>query len=263
MLRLENIREYFPPYLANEPGFQKYLLKEYIQLLILSYLADSPWLPKLSFIGGTHLRLVKGIDRFSEDLDFDCKDLTRDDFFRMGDEIIRFLRKYGYAAEAKDRPNPNLSAFRRSIYFPELFFSLGISPHRDERFLIKIEAEDQGIAYTPQITQIQGCGLFFPFRIPNDAVMLSMKLSALLTRAKGRDFYDVIFLSARTKPDYAFLAQRMGIHDENELREKILNLLNSTNLSHKAQDLSHLLFQPENARRILAFQEIVFKNWGW
>ena len=28
---------------------------------------------KIFFIGGTNLRLVKGIDRFSEDLDFDCK----------------------------------------------------------------------------------------------------------------------------------------------------------------------------------------------
>ncbi|MCK9626641.1 MAG: nucleotidyl transferase AbiEii/AbiGii toxin family protein [Bacteroidales bacterium] len=31
----------------------------------------------MTFIGGTNLRFVKGIDRFSEDLDFDCKDLSK------------------------------------------------------------------------------------------------------------------------------------------------------------------------------------------
>lgn len=263
MLKLGNLREYFPPYLANEPAFQKYLLKEYLQFLILSFLADSPWLPKLSFIGGTHLRFVKGIDRFSEDLDFDCKNLSQEDFFRMTDGVLRFLQNFGYTVEAKDRPNSSLSAFRRSYYFPELLFSLRMSPHRDERFLLKIEAEDQGVHYPSQITQIQGCGLFFPFRVPSDSVMLSMKVSALLTRAKGRDFYDVIFLSARAQPDYSFLAQRMGIHNENELKENLLSLLERTDLSHKVQDLKHLLFHSGNAQGITAFQEIVFKNWGW
>ncbi|MBG0766428.1 MAG: nucleotidyl transferase AbiEii/AbiGii toxin family protein [Spirochaetaceae bacterium] len=28
----------------------------------------------IPFIGGTNLRLIKHIDRFSEDLDFDCTD---------------------------------------------------------------------------------------------------------------------------------------------------------------------------------------------
>ncbi len=31
----------------------------------------------MTFIGGTNLRLAKGIDRFSEDLGFDCKPATQ------------------------------------------------------------------------------------------------------------------------------------------------------------------------------------------
>ncbi len=72
MLKLDQIREYFSPFLRENPLFQKYLLKEYIQLLILDYLSDTKWTRKITFIGGTNLRLVKGIDRFSEDIDFDC-----------------------------------------------------------------------------------------------------------------------------------------------------------------------------------------------
>ena len=46
------------------------MLKEYVQLLILDYLSASMYVKKITFIGGTNLRLVKGIDRFSKVLVF-------------------------------------------------------------------------------------------------------------------------------------------------------------------------------------------------
>ncbi len=33
------------------------------------------------------------------------------------------------------------------IHFPELLFDLGLSGHKEERFLIKVESQDQGIVY--------------------------------------------------------------------------------------------------------------------
>ena len=56
------------------------MLKEYLQLLILDYLTTTPYIKKIALIGGTNLRLTKGIDRFSEDIDFDCKDLSKQEF---------------------------------------------------------------------------------------------------------------------------------------------------------------------------------------
>ena len=63
----------------------------------------------MAFIGGTNLRLVKGIDRFSEDLDFDCKDLSKDEFIEMTNGVIQFLERSGLRVEAKDKDNPKLS----------------------------------------------------------------------------------------------------------------------------------------------------------
>ena len=71
MIRIEQIKRYFPPKLQNNASFHKYKLKEYLQLLILEYLSSTEHIRTLTFIGGTNLRLIKGIDRFSEDLDFD------------------------------------------------------------------------------------------------------------------------------------------------------------------------------------------------
>ena len=72
MMQLELIKNFFPRGIRENASFQKYMLKEYIQFLILDYLSTTPFTKKIAFIGGTNLRLVKRIDRFSEDLDFDC-----------------------------------------------------------------------------------------------------------------------------------------------------------------------------------------------
>jgi predicted nucleotidyltransferase component of viral defense system len=56
MIRLEQIQNYFSPPIRNHPAHQKYMLKEYIQLLILDFLSVSPFAKKLVFIGGTNLR---------------------------------------------------------------------------------------------------------------------------------------------------------------------------------------------------------------
>src|SRR5690554_6786853 len=171
MINTEQVFSFFPPYLRENPAHRKYLIKEYILLLILDFLSTSKYIQKIAFIGGTNLRLVKGIDRFSEDLDFDCKELSKDEFFEMTNGVIQFLERSGLQVEARDRENPKLTAFRRSIYFPELLFDLGLSGHKEERFLIKIETQDQGIIYSPVITNIKGCGFFFPFPVPSDGVL--------------------------------------------------------------------------------------------
>ena len=67
-----------------------------------------------------------------------------------------------------------------------------------------------------------------------------MKLSALLTRQKGRDFYDVLFLWQRTKPDYAFLAQSQGIENEEQLRTRLQEVVAKTDLKTKQRDFEHL-----------------------
>ncbi|HSH52248.1 MAG TPA: nucleotidyl transferase AbiEii/AbiGii toxin family protein, partial [Bacteroidales bacterium] len=87
MINLDLIKQYFPEYLQDNIAFQKYFLKEYIQVLILDYLSNTAYIQKIAFIGGTNLRLVKGIDRFSEDLDFDCKDLSKEEFLEMTDNV--------------------------------------------------------------------------------------------------------------------------------------------------------------------------------
>ena len=256
-MTVDQIKEFYPPILRENAGFTKYLLKEYVQLLILDYLSSTPHVRKLTFIGGTNLRLVMGIDRFSEDLDFDCKDLSEAEFRRMSDDVITFLKRSGLRVAARDTESSRLTAFRRSLHFPELLFDLGLSGHREQRFMVKLEAQDQGVPYEPTLAFIKGCGLFFSFPAPSNGVLCAMKIAAALDRGKGRDYYDTMFLLSRTEPDYRFLAQRCGIHNLPELKEAIIDGLGSVNLLHKQRDFEHLLFNRDNSKRILDFPRFI------
>lgn len=259
MIDLNYISSFFPPHVAANANFRKHMLKEYIQLMILDYLSDTPHIGKMAFIGGTNLRLIKGIDRFSEDLDFDCKGLSEEEFFVLTDGVVTFLQRSGLKAETRDRDGSRLTAFRRNIYFPEFLFELGLTGHREERFLLKIEAQDQGVDYPVELKQVQRCGFFFSLPVPSDAVMLSMKLSALLARAKGRDFYDTMFLLQQTAPSYHFLSGRVGISTPEVLKKALVEKLETVDLKVKMRDFEHLLFDIRAAERILQFPSVLEK----
>ena len=257
MIDLDFIRSFFPPVIARESRFDRYMLKEYLQLLILDHLATTPYINKVSFIGGTNLRLIQGIDRFSEDLDFDCKDLSEDEFMAMTDSVVLYLRQNNVEVETRDKPNPHLTAYRRNLYFPQMLFDLGLTGHRDERLLLKIEAQDQGVQYLPVVANINRMGFFFGIQVPPVDVLCAMKFAAILARQKGRDFYDAIFLLSKTKPNLDFLLARTGITSIEELKATIAEQLQEIDLNHKRRDFVHLLFNESNADRILQFPQVV------
>lgn len=138
--------------------------------MIWGVLILTRFMPGIRISTGTNLRQIKGIDRFSEDLDFDCKDFSKEEFMEMTDAVINFLKRDGLKVEVRDRENKKLTAFRRNIHFPELLFELGLSGHKEERFLIKVESEDQHMSYKPILANIKGCGLYFPFPVPPDGL---------------------------------------------------------------------------------------------
>ena len=120
---------------------------------------------------------------------------------------------------------------------------------------MKIEAQDQGVSYVPETTIVNRNGFLFPISVPSKSVMLSMKLSALLARAKGRDFYDTIFLWQQAEPDYDFLVKRCGISTQKELKVALDEKMAETNLRDKQKDFQHLLFTGNSGNRILLFKD--------
>ena len=257
MIDLEYIRSFFPPAIARESRFDRFMLKEYLQLLILDHLAATSYINKVSFIGGTNLRLIQGIDRFSEDLDFDCKDLSKEEFMAMTDSVVLYLQQNNIDVETRDKANTKLIAFRRNLYFPQMLFNLGLTGHKEERLLLKVEAQDQGVLYQPVVATVNRMGFFFGIQVPPLDVLCAMKFAAILSRQKGRDFYDSIFLLSKTRPNLEFLSARVGISSIDELKAAVVERLKIIDLNHKKRDFSHLVFNEQNAERILLFPDVM------
>ena len=88
-------------------------------------------------------------------------------------------------------------------------------------------------------------------------VLCAMKFAAIMARAKGRDFYDAIFLLSKTRPNIDFLKARTGISSMEELKAALDERLKDVDLNQKKRDFGHLLFNEANAERILQFHDVV------
>lgn len=127
--------------------------------------------------------------------------------------------------------------------------------------MIKIESQDQQEVYPQKMASVQGCGFYFTFPVPHDDVLCSMKISALLSRQKGRDFYDVMFLLPQTAPNYDFLLSQCGIANKAKLQRSLMKILDSVDLKHKSRDFEHLVFHKTGTKKIIYFKEFI-KEWG-
>jgi len=147
MVSMEQLYSLYPEELRR-PQFREFILKEYIQYKMLESISGSQYVTKISFNGGTNLRIIHNNRRFSEDLDFDAFDLSYDEFRILTDIVVEQLRASGYEATAIDKEkDAHLQAFRRNIHFPQLLYRLGLTLHKNKRFLIKIEAQAHGYLY--------------------------------------------------------------------------------------------------------------------
>ena len=78
-----------------------------------------------------------------------------------------------------------------------------------------------------------------------------------MSRQKGRDFYDAIFLLSKTKPNMDFLKARTGISSMEELKAAVAKKLREVDMEMKCRDFVHLLFNERNADRIRQFAEVM------
>jgi predicted nucleotidyltransferase component of viral defense system len=258
MIDLELISQFFPEAQQKNPLQYEYMLKEYFHYKILDILFSGKQADKLSFIGGTNLRIIHQIGRFSEDLDFDCFKLERDEFMEMTDRVIERLTLDGIEVGADDKEkDKTLNAFRRNLVFPGLMYKLGLSGHREKRFLIKVECEPHHFHYIPEKPLIQKFNVFTQiFAAPAD-ILLSMKTGALLERQKGRDFYDFMFLSGKTAPHFGYLGAKFGISSYEELYVAILASCESVNFDKKSKDFEKLVFDKDEQKKVSLFPEYI------
>jgi len=88
-------------------------------------------------------------------------------------------------------------------------------------------------------------------------VLLSQKIYTAVNRKrpKGRDFYDITFLLSKTKPDFGYINQKMGIPSPERLRKELLQKIEDFNFDALAVDVAPFLSTKEQVKRVVKFRE--------
>lgn len=253
MLDIKQIESFYPEYLRT---FKRNLLREYLQYKILEIIFDSKFGEKLSFMGGTAIRMVHSNTRFSEDLDFDNLGLNRKDFAQLAKLIKKRLELQGYIIESKDVFKV---AYRSYLRIPNILFENGLSKYKEEKILIQVDAEPQKFNYCPNKIIINKFDVFLRINVVPLDILLAQKIYAILKRKRpmGRDFYDAVYLFGKTKPNLDYLKLKLNIKDMAGLKNKLLLKCNGLDFKQLSKDTEPFLFSPSDSKKVLFFYRYI------
>ena len=255
MLSLQEIEKYYP---ENLKKFKRNILREYLQYKILQIIFNSEYASKLSFLGGTALRIIHNNSRFSEDLDFDNFGLEEKEFGEISMLVKRKLELEGYSVEVR---NVYKGAYRCYVRIPKLLFDSGLSGYEEEKILIQLDTVPHGFHYESDRVVLNKFDIFTEISVTPLDIILAQKIFAIFNRKamKGRDFYDAVFLFAKTKPNYEYLQLKLDIKDGQQLKMKLLTLDGKIDFTVLATDLEPFLFNADDAKRVTLFMNYIKK----
>lgn len=242
---------------AAEPLQGRNVAREYLQARILGILQREGAMVSLAFQGGTCLRFLFALPRYSEDLDFTLEgDADRYDLRAWLKAIRAELAREGYSVglSVRDR-NPVHSAFVR---FRGLLHDAGLSPHREESLAVRIEVDTRPPAGAVLETRLVRRHVTLRLCHHDRASLLAGKLHAILQRphTKGRDLYDLIwYLSDPTwpAPNLALLNAALRqthwsgeVLRDNTWRETLIRCLDALAWDRAAADVRPFLEREED-----------------
>ncbi|MEK7450027.1 MAG: nucleotidyl transferase AbiEii/AbiGii toxin family protein [Planctomycetota bacterium] len=194
--------------LDKEPDYENKLnrTREFLQVLMLKIMFDRGAFDNIAFVGGTALRIIYGLRRFSEDMDFSLVRKPGYSFGQLVKELSYELKNYGFRIESNtDKKGVVHSSL---VKFPGLPEQMGLSRLPGQKLSIKIEIDTNPpkgwkIALTPVTSSFVFAVKHFD--LPS---LYATKLHACFFRryTKGRDFYDLVwYLGKKITPNFVLL----------------------------------------------------------
>lgn len=224
----ERIREYQPA------GAQEELnaFKEIAQEIVLSALSRAEFFKQAAFQGGTCLRIVHGLNRFSEDLDFVLFEPNQNfQWSQFFHEIALEFKGYGLQLEAKDRSKVDDSvkkAFLKESSFGQVLKLIYDRTRSDTQIVnIKLEVDTN----PPEGSNFENKVVNFPepfsIVVQNLPSLFAGKIHCLLCREyiKGRDWFDFVWYASRNT-DINLLNLQYALFQQGPWKNKKLNIVN-------------------------------------
>ncbi|MEK7065007.1 MAG: nucleotidyl transferase AbiEii/AbiGii toxin family protein [Patescibacteria group bacterium] len=214
----------------------KNYLKEYLQYPVLDFIYNGQEYNDFIFVGGSCLRICFDGPRLSEDLDFDLPEVSwkKFDLKAFAEKIaVIFRTKYLLPVEVKTQ-----SDYRVYLKFP-ILKQLGLAGKAESDLLfVKVEPNQSRFpADAVERTPIAKYGYNFMARNYKLPFLMVGKIGALFERLwfkgkeneidiKGRDFFDFFwYLQNKVEPDWNTLNKTIGIADKEDLKKKIIVLI--------------------------------------
>ena len=198
------MKDYLKQQLENiqDQNLARCVTREYLQARTLETLQDNNAFVRWAFVGGTALRFLYSLPRFSEDLDFSTAAAgIEDNFIPLMQKIKKQFLAEGYSVSIKAKAAKTVKA--AFIKFEGLLYELDLSPHRSEVISIKVEIDTNPPVGAGLETSIIRKHCLLNLQHYDKSSLLAGKLHAVLSRkyTKGRDIYDLLwYLSDTTWP---------------------------------------------------------------
>lgn len=258
---MHNLQSQFPQILAMAKT--KYgavlkpraILREYLQSMALAALYRLPKSQQLLFVGGTSLRLLRGIDRFSEDLDFDNLGLSNSEVSQLVRAVVDQFRHRDIKVELVTTTHQTHQYFE--LRFPELLSQLGISSNSKEKLMIKWDYSSLWQGQTPEVILFSRYGFLERVLTNPLSQLLVQKVAAYVKRrqTQPRDVYDIVWLYAQgARLDNTFIEEN-GLADiipQAQAKLQAEGMPSSLN-----QRLAPFLFDNENLQRLSLFPDVL------
>ena len=192
----EIIEQKLKQYAPKDTNEEINALKEIAQEIILFALSRTDFFKNVFFLEGTCLRIIYGLERFSEDLDFSTIVLDKNfnfDFYI--DTVTHTLNTYGLEMHVSKKKD---DAFVKSRELKEdsLKWKLSFpSNQKLKKIMIKLEIDSN----PPEGTTVEDKFLDFPqlhrILVADLPTLFAGKIHALICRpyVKGRDWYDFLW----------------------------------------------------------------------
>ncbi|MEW5766861.1 MAG: nucleotidyl transferase AbiEii/AbiGii toxin family protein [bacterium] len=226
-----------------------HIAREFLQLLTLKILYDRGYFKNLAFVGGTALRVLYDLRRFSEDLDFSLinrEGYNSDAFLRS---VVYELKKNGFSLDVKEAKEKTVQS--AILKFKDILFTLGLSNLKAEKLSIRVEIDAN--PPTGWDTNISLVNKYFVFTVTHFDIpsLYATKLHACFFRkyTKGRDFYDLLwYLGKKTLPNFKFLNNaieqtegKKGNVDERNFRDFLQEKLASIDFGKVRKDVERFI----------------------
>ena len=238
----EKIEQMLKRYELNTIHDHENALKEIIQEVILLGLWRSKFYEKAVFYGGSALRILYKLDRFSEDLDFSLIAPEKDfDIKKYLGAVKSELELWDFEVSTEEKNKKNESTIdpafiKANTLIHLLKIDVNLKTHKNAVMKIKLEVDqDPAIGFASELKYHLHP---IPFTIKTMALpsLFAGKMHALLCRTrrtniKGRDWYDLIWFVKNNIPcDLYYLKNKMaqtGHIDVSEAltKEKLIDFL--------------------------------------